>query len=367
MRITYFLRDNGACGFYRADLPMITMKNKKAAELMKIENGEKLDKIEASLNADVFMIPRPSETRIMHSLLESMPSQKPIVIDYDDDMFNIHYLSPHYEDYGTENVTVNYFGQERILWEDGKKGFSLARNRNRLAEVKECCRRASMITVTTPLLAEAFKPYNGNVVALPNCLKMSMWKKLPLRSHEPEIRMLWTGGSSHYEDWCLLAEVLPLVMRKHRNLKLVIGGQKFDGTLKNCPLDQIEFKEWTDIKAHHLQCAIFDADFCIIPLVDNEFNRRKSAIKWLEMAALQVPCVMSHVSPYSEVYNGENAMMIENNSQAAWVEGLETMIEDRLLRAKIGQAAYESAKKDFDIEDQYMQWVKAYKGVIDGN
>ena len=80
-----------------------------------------------------------------------------------------------------------------------------------------------MVTVTTPKLAEAYKPYNDNVVVLPNCIDLDLWKPMDLKPSD-EIRLFWAGGSSHYEDWMMMTEVLPVIMDKYPQVKLVFMG-----------------------------------------------------------------------------------------------------------------------------------------------
>ena len=85
------------------------------------------------------------------------------------------------------------------------------------------------------------------------------------------------------------------------------------------------------------------------------------------MSALAVPSVCSLVSPYKEMYNGANGVFVENNSVDGWVRGISALIEDPILRAKIGGAAQDYVLRHYDINTQYTQWVSAYKELLNGN
>jgi len=365
MNIAYFLRDNGACGYYRADLPMKVLGHyNDGVHTAKIEKGEPADIILNRMeNADVILMPRLSEPQMIEAMKGLQENGKKIVVDYDDDMFNISPLSPHYEEFGTENVKHRLEdGTVLSLWEDGKN-INLDVNKSRVEAVKEGLRTADIVTVTTDILADAYKEYNDNIAVLPNCINPDIWQKLPFQRRD-DIRLGWHGGSSHYEDMCMLTDVLPVIMEKYPNVTLVLMGTKFDGMLKGLPQDRIEFHPWVPTPAFSYKLAILDIDIALIPLEDKPFNRCKSPIKWVEYSALEVPSVTSLVSPYKEVYNGSNGVFVEINDPSGWVQGISTLIDDPVLRAKMGAEAKNSVMRNFDIHEKYRLWGDAYGGLV---
>jgi glycosyltransferase involved in cell wall biosynthesis len=156
------------------------------------------------------------------------------------------------------------------------------------------------------------------------------------------------------------------IAKENKNVKIVIAGWKPLGMEEEYPANQFEFHKWVDTQAHPYRTAIADADISIIPLVDNEFNRCKSAIKFVEMGALKIPSVVSMVSPYKEMIDlkEDNGVFIENNSKDGWYMGITALIKDAELRKKIGQNAYDTVKENFDINTQKHQWFNAYGEVL---
>ena len=113
--------------------------------------------------------------------------------------------------------------------------------------------------------------------------------------------------------------------------------------------------------------ASLGIDIALIPIVDNEFNRCKSPIKWIEASSLQIPSVISYCSPYKEVESLSDkdlAVFIEGNSAEAWVEGISTLIDNPDLRKKIGEEARMVVENNFDANTQYSQWVNAYSEAL---
>lgn len=363
LKIAYFLRDRGACGYYRVELPLRTMSLQSDMFVERIWQGIAMDNLVNIVgSADILTIPRLCETNliVMASLMQK--EGKKIVIDHDDNMFAVSPFSNHYEDCGTEDITViMQDGSSLELWKDGKN-IDLKANRARIDNFKKALEMADMVTTTTDILADVYKEYNDNVVVLPNCVDMNLWQRLPLMPHKG-LRMCWFGGSSHYEDWTLLEDVLPVVMQKYPELILVIMGQKFEGTLKKLPKDRIEFHWYVDTAAYPYKAAILDCDFAIIPLRATVFNKCKSNIKWVEQGALSIPSVTSYVSPYMELAKEDNGIFIEDNSTDAWIEGISKIIEDKQLRLDMGTSAYKTVAENFDINNQWHRWFDAYKSL----
>lgn len=365
MNITYLLRDDGACGWYRCESPMRLLAENSVAKVQSIKKGDTAGEIEKTLNADIVIIPRLGELPIIETAKTLQANGTKIVIDHDDDMFTVSPFSPHYQEFGTEQVKVDVNGEVITLWEDGRN-IDLKANVARLDGFKRAVEMADLVTVTTENLAKVYRQYNDNVKALPNCIDSRLWRKLPLKRENPDgVRLYWSGGSSHFEDMALLQDVLPEILNKYKNTKLILMGCKWDGTLKNIPKDRIEFHPWVHTKAYPYKSAILDVDISLIPLVDNEFNSGKSPIKWIEQSSLSVPSVCSLVSPYKEVYNGANGVFVEDNDPQAWIKGISALIEDKPLRWQIGGQAEATVQRNFDIRTQYTQWADTYKELLE--
>lgn len=366
MKVAYHVADDGGCSYYRMSLPLGTARKNLALDALPVNRAEEVDRAARIIGAaDVVGVARMSDKHFPEIIDYYHKLKKKVVMDWDDDVFNVSPMSDFYEGLGTENVKVNVAGQMVDVWKDGKN-IDLAGNRETLDRIKRICGMVDMMTVTTENLAGVYRQYCRDVRVLPNCVDLSLWKALPLKREDDSVRMGWFGGSSHFEDWVMLSQVLPEVMAKHKNLRLVIMGQKFDGTLKAIDSDRIEIHPWTHTQAYPYKAAILDLDFAVIPLIDNKFNRSKSTIKYVEMGALGVPSVISHVQPYAELMDlvPDNGIFVDSNEPDAWEAGINVMVENPMLRQKIGEQARKTVDDHFDIEKQYPLWVNAYKEVL---
>ena len=364
MKLAYLCFDEGGCAYYRSILPHETMAKAEGIPVLKIEKGASPEKYMKLVEADLIQLGRISAAQPLRDTLMKLKHQHntKLVLEFDDNVFKVNPYSPHYMDYGLEDFNDEYTGIQ--IWKDGVGGFDTGTNRNRLDGIKWMAENSDLITVTQPELAKVFSNYNENVICLPNCVDMSHWNKLPIiRKNSEEIRLFWQGGCSHYVDWLHLTNVLPEIIKKYPNVKLVIMGQLYDGTLSGVPKDRIEHHRWAHFEAYPYKVATLDPDIALIPLDDNEFNRCKSNIKWVEMAAMGVPCVVSAVTPYFEHYNGKNMVAVDNDDES-WFKGLSAVIDDTVLRSSIAGNAKKTVEDNFNITKEYIRWYNAYKELI---
>ncbi len=375
MKITYFVQSEGGCDYYRAISPLDTAGRYGAAEVERrtplnvvMDAEYRPEELEKDMKADIFVITRPMEVDILRRVKDfakQFATGAKVVIDYDDNMFNVSPLSRAYQYHGTNQVKLTLQdGTEHPLWVDGKN-IDTKRNAENMAYIRKALEEADAVTVTTEILAEKFRPFCKKVIVLPNCVDLNRWKKLPLMS-DGRIRLAWGGGDSHWEDLRLLKPVLPAILEKYPNVDLVMSGWMPHGFIDEFPRGRVIFNQWEHFEAHPLRSAITNPDIALIPLVDNEFNRCKSPIKWIEAGALSVPSVVSYVSPYKELetLSDLNHSVFVDNEADSWIEGISLLIENETVRREIGAAARTVVEKHFDINKQHKQWVDAYSDLL---
>lgn len=362
MNILYFQKDNGGCQYYRAMIPLDMLHEQKLASVMRVNPADDPERLaDGLLSSDVVLYPRVIASEKWLDTVKLLKSDgKLVVTDFDDWLWSVNPLSPHYYDYGLEDYSVLHEGKVLDVWKDGEKGFSIERNRRALERTKQAIEQCDLVTTTTEQLAEKLRTINKNVAVLPNCIDFDRWAPLPLKPHD-DLRLFWAGGHSHYEDLQILIPVMPAVMQRFPRLQFYVMGYAFGAVLKDLPQDRVHFHGWEDNLSYPLRCAILNADISLVPLVDNEFNRCKSPLKWIEQAALGIPSVMSGVTPYKEMYNGKNALMVSDNSPEGWIEAISTLVRDPLLRARIGGEAQRYVQYRYDIRKRAKDWLAVYE------
>ena len=148
----------------------------------------------------------------------------------------------------------------------------------------------------------------------------------------------FSGTNTHNEDFQMVAPALIKILKKHKNVFIKLTGQiEAPKELKGYE-DRIIFTplvSWRRLPFEMRECHI-----TIAPLVDTVFNRGKSELKWADSSLVKVPVVASNLGASEEVVlNNETGILVEN-TEDGWFHGLNLLVEDKNLREKIGEKAY---------------------------
>ena len=312
-------RDMGGCSFYRVRQPMKFLNSIDGLHCAVAGQGIAGPRLSDALSAaDVVVFPRAGEQYILDYIAIAKEKGKKVIIDHDDDIFNVNPLSEHYFEYGGRDVRMSVDGSTEMLWKTGEtymQGvFDAEKNAERLELVRACARNADAVSVTTDRLARVFARLNNNVMVWPNCIDPDLWKPVDVVKTNT-VRISWQGGSSHYSDLLEVFPALGEIFKENAALHLVICGTEFKGCTKHIPADRIEFHPWVPVDAHPYKQAGLNVDIGVIPLANNEFNPCKSPIKFLEYAALGIPVIASNIPPYSDVIDNMQTGILYNDAR----------------------------------------------------
>jgi len=366
MKLFYFIRDDTACTYYRQHIPFREWGKHDEDLILASYNRNTIlkDMENIIVNAEILHVQRGMEKEFAKVAEHRRKDGHLTVVDHDDNLFALSPLSPHYKDFGVEEITVKLPDNTIMkLWEDGKN-IDLKANKQKQEDFKKVLGAVDLLTVTTPYLAEVYKPYCRKIEVLPNCIDGEIWEHRELADKPKETRIYWSGGASHYDDWAMINKPLKKVLDNNENIKLVILGQKFSGTLKEMDMSKVEHHPWVHYEAYPYKTIFMQPTFCIIPLEATEFARGKSPIKWIEQAALGIPCVTSFTPPYDLVYEEGNGIFIKDNDPDLWIQGMQMLIDDPLLRAKLGGEAKRYVLANYDIRLQWHKWKTVFEEIM---
>lgn len=222
--------------------------------------------------------------------------------------------------------------------------------------IKRCLRLCDMVTTTNEYLAETIRPYNDNIVILPNHVKAGLLDMA--RPQRDRLTIGWAGGTSHLGDMVTVAEPLRQVLDDHPDVDMHFMGFDFSPLVRH----ECRWSVWEPDVGDYYKGI--DFDIAIAPSEDTLFNRSKTWIRALEMAALGIPIVAQNRLPYSDfVVDGKTGYLVD--SDADWVSALDALINDADMRAEMGAAARAQAA-DWTIEEGWRLWEAAYEHAAAG-
>jgi glycosyltransferase involved in cell wall biosynthesis len=115
----------------------------------------------------------------------------------------------------------------------------------------------------------------------------------------------------------------------------------------------VRFTGW--VPAEEVPALLAAADVAVYPYRDTLINRSKCSIKILEYMAAGKAILTMRVGQNSEyLEHGQSGWLVEPGDEAAFADGLRTLLADEALRARLGQAAQARVRTHFD----WRKWVE---------
>jgi glycosyltransferase involved in cell wall biosynthesis len=213
----------------------------------------------------------------------------------------------------------------------------------RLEAAKRLARAADVVLVSTETLRRQMQSFNAETVVLPNYLDDRLWKP-PSASQEfapTDIRIVYAGTTSHRNDLELLGRAVRKLRPEYRDrIRLDVVGVA-DGVPRadwfhampvppEAALSYPRFVEW--IRAQNCW------HWGVAPLLDTSFNRAKSALKYLEYAALGIPSICSDMPVYRDTVRHEETGLLIANDPDCWRDALERAVVDAQLWERLRRA-----------------------------
>jgi glycosyltransferase involved in cell wall biosynthesis len=277
--------------------------------------------------------------------------KKKLVVDVDDNYFEIRKDNPALKDYGVGQNGRYHIGALLSL--------------------------ASGLTTSTEPLRKTYKKLNKHIDVLPNCNDVNDWPNVRKMWDDGQIRIGFAGGQGHLDDLELILEPMAYILAKYPNvsfeiLSAIFPAEAMSLTIKMneyCKKDiskQVKLGGGTMAWAGYPEfLSSLGWDIVLAPAIDDEFNRGKSHNRWMESSMIRCPVVASPVYPYKEPIQGVKTIqdgitgLFASNSME-WFKQLERLVQSKDLRRQIADNAYDYIKDNW----QWEQHKDKFKKVI---
>lgn len=186
----------------------------------------------------------------------------------------------------------------------------------------------------------------------------------------------YTGSITHNTDLDIVLPAIREVMKRNKNVEFHVLGAITTQYALNV------FSEWDDDEKNRVLLfggsEAFDKypellmsqkfDIGIAPLFDDEFNRGKSHIKWMEYTAMGIPTIASPTYPYKDKILGKNVIKhgktgLFANTKDEWISELQKLIDNEELRGVLAKNAQKQIEKEWLYKDNIKLWKNAIEKV----
>ncbi len=244
---------------------------------------------------------------------------------------------------------------------------------------------ADHLIVSTQPLADYHKEFfkkvykqNTPITVLPNFNDLDEFRyRYKGNQNQRMIKIGWQGSTTHFSDLLMVMPAIKKIMAKYPNVWVdFMGGIEINqvrdlfGKFPDEMFRRVSIVGGTPSWLNYpwkLSKTKWDIGIC--PLIDDEFNRNKSHIKWMEYAAYKIPSVASKVYPYYKdilgiktIQQGKTGFLARTTDD--WIKYLTLLIENKDLRKKIGENAYEDVKKNWQMKDHYQLYEDLFDKII---
>jgi len=227
------------------------------------------------------------------------------------------------------------------------------------------------ITTTCKGLAEELSQDSDGVPVyiLPNHLELDTFSRASLAANRiyEGITVMLAGTQTHYQDWEVVAEVMPGIMADHPDVTWLVAGF--------CPaylgpeatfIEPVPFSYYPGILAQ--------ADILCCALEDDPFNQCKSPVKALEGWAASrhvgkrvggCAVIASKVPAYKGTVQQRHNGLLVDHTPAAWDKAIRLLVSNEYLRRKLQLAGHKSVQAH-NIALGWQNWRRVYNQILLG-
>jgi glycosyltransferase involved in cell wall biosynthesis len=214
------------------------------------------------------------------------------------------------------------------------------------SKVSSICRWAYKVSCGNQYLCDYAKRFSRNVIYNPTTIDTNHLHNRRLYNPSDhtgtKIKIGWTGSHSTLKYLEDLKPVLQKVMTDYSSAEFIVIADRAP-VLKGVP--SFRFVPWnseTEIK------DLLQLDIGIMPLPDDEWANGKCGFKALQYMALEFPALASPVGVNTKIItHGVNGFLC--HSLQEWEETLKLLIEDPVLRGKIGTAGRKTIVENYSV------------------
>jgi len=245
-------------------------------------------------------------------------------------------------------------------------------------ELKEMIEKADAISVSTWPMRDVVNKYNSNIAIIPNYFDLHNYKDLLVTAEDARRRWLdrdkktivaYVGSANHTEDQDVFFDAITQIMRERSNVEVAVFGfasEKLEREFGS----RFHLVKFTGLNSYYAEMYNMGIDILCPSLIESNFNKCKSNIKWLEGSLVGASLISSPIPAFSELgedichcVDWDNDIQVET---MGWREAIEHLIDNPDERFEMLAKSQDWIAREWDINIGYKNWVEYITKVING-
>lgn len=187
------------------------------------------------------------------------------------------------------------------------------------------------------------------ISSIPNYIDLSFYSHRVEWKDRGYYKALHFGSTTHFHSLMSgpFYKALERIMNEYPNLTLQTVGafipsyQDKWGMRYMKGFGDPDINKWVKEK---MPAIVDDADFMLVPLNENIYNRSKSSTKWLEASSCKLPGAWQNIRQYRElVKDGANGYLC--TTEEDWYKAIKNLLDNAKLRKEMGEKAFETIQE----------------------
>jgi glycosyltransferase involved in cell wall biosynthesis len=178
----------------------------------------------------------------------------------------------------------------------------------------------------------------------------------PARDH---VGIGWAGGTGHKGIIRPWVEQVRDVMRERPDTHFVTIGQPFANWLRDEFSGRTLAIPFTALEVY--PAAMTHLDIALAPAGKSDYFKGKSDLRWLEAAALSLPCI-ADPDVYPEIEHGVTGFHASTPAEAG--EILRELVAEASLRERVGTAAHEYVREHRSAQVAAQRWAEVLREAV---
>ncbi len=229
-------------------------------------------------------------------------------------------------------------------------------------------RAVHAIQTSTPYLADFLRQFNPHVKVFANHLR----RLPPPRNFDEELKYkrqttIFFGALNRDGDFMELVPILNRFAKQYGNklaFKILARENLFDALETENKTYVGDLNKWDGqfISYEDYEAAIRSSDIALLPLRDNEFNRSKSDLKFIESAANGAVALASPVVYSDVIKDGKTGFVYHDGRE--FINKLNLLIKNKNLRRKVAEDAYSYVRHERLMSQHYEERLDWYRELL---